>query len=114
MPARSREQYTTTIYVEKEFGPVDDRQPPVVEGDSRDPDLVLRIDGLRVYSRDEKFRSHQGAVEPDWKLGTYLMTDSGQVVAELGPDPAPIFKQCLLQGRVLKGIICAEDKQRHG
>jgi hypothetical protein len=82
--------------------------------DWRDPDHSLVLDGLRVYTRDSQYNQHQGAVEPRWEENdTYLMDSNGQVKVNLGRNPAPIFKQCLLEGRVLYGIIIARDEQSH-
>lgn len=85
------------------------------EGDWRDPDRILVLDGARVRTKDQAFESHSAAVEPDWsEHDTYLMwNDNRHQPVNLGRDPAPIFKEALLNGLVLYGVVIARDEQFH-
>ena len=84
--------------------------------DWRDPDRVLVLDGARVRSTHQAYESHSAAVEPDWsEYDTILQwNDNSHQPINLGRDPAPIFKEALLNGLVLYGVIIARDEQYHG
>lgn len=84
--------------------------------DWRDADRVLILDGARVRSTDTAFEAHQKAVEPDWsEFDTILQwNDNSHQPVNLGREPAPIFKDALLNGLVLYGVLIARDEQRHG
>lgn len=82
--------------------------------DWRDPDRYLELGGTKVYSRDTAFNTHTGSVEPDWDLGWYVMDQrTNKILMEFkGPCPSP-FRESLLEGRELEGIIIARDVQTH-
>jgi hypothetical protein len=84
--------------------------------DWRDRDIYLVLDGTKVYSGDEQWRNHGGAVEPDYSRGWWLQNQStGQIVLGpfTGPCPSP-FRESLLEGREMVGVIVARDFQMHG
>jgi hypothetical protein len=82
--------------------------------DWRDADEVFVFDGLRVRTEDKVFESRGGSVEPRWdEFDTFLMDDNGRVKMNLGRNPAPIFKDALLNGRVLYGCLISRDEQAH-
>src|SRR5260221_7307772 len=89
---------------EKVFGP--DEERGIAAGDWRDPDALLLLDGLRVYTRDE-------TLPPDWSQGAYLMDNATGKTFDLGPNPLAVFRQAHDEGRVLYGVIIARDEQRH-
>ncbi|SRR6266849_5065686 len=95
------------VYSDRVDGPNEERE--ILEGDWRDPDRWLNLNGIRVQSNDLAFQESHTKVEPDWSLGFYGMDERGHQV-----DLMQIFKQACLEGRVLAGIIVARDMQRHG
>lgn len=100
------------LYDEIVRGPNDERR--IAARDWRDPDVYLVLDGTKVYSRDAQYNQHQGAVEPDWDKGWYVMEQAtNKIVMEFkGPCPSP-FRESLLEGRELVGVVVARDFQRH-
>lgn len=125
--AAKKRVLTYTVYDEK----VDSNDPDAKtlgirqDGvyDWRDPDRVLILDGARVRTEDEAFNRHDrsAAVEPRWdEFDSFLQWNTaagGHPAYEtmsLGRNPHPIFKQALLEGRVLYGCIICRDPQQHG
>jgi hypothetical protein len=88
-----------------------------MEGDWRDPSVWVNIDGARMVSRDTRWRGHEigAAVEPDYSLGCYLEgPDRTQPhLLEFAGRPPEPFLSALLKGLVLRGVVVAEDQQRH-
>ena len=115
MPEGKREIVETVLYLEKETGPLPERG--IAAGDWRDPDITLDCrGGWRVRSRDVAVEGHeQGAAnEPDWaEFDTYLMNNTTFQTINLGRNPAPFFKQCWKEGRVIYGVLVGRDEQRH-
>jgi hypothetical protein len=85
--AEKKHEYTT--YDETLRGPNKERD--IDDNDWRDPDVTL-----------------------DWDKGWFLQEQAtGRVVMEFkGPCPSP-FRESLLEGRELVGVIVARDFQRH-
>lgn len=90
--------------------------------DWRDPDRFLVLDGARVQTDDAAFRSHDrnSSVEPRWdEFDSHLIWNSGTAdhaaysTYNLGRNPPQIFKDALLNGLVLYGVIIARDEQMH-
>lgn len=110
------EPYAITLYP-RQIQAWEGIRPDISRPDDwRNADIIFRLDGARVRSADGSFNSHTGAVEPDWsEYDTYLQwNDNSRQPINLGRDPAPVFKQALLEGRVLYGVIIARDEQFHG
>jgi len=84
------------LYDEKVFGP--DKERGIAEHDWRDPDIILTLDGYRVYEKD----GH-------WFL---MDNDTGRTI-ELGDPPQEFFRQAHASGRVIYGTLVARDEQRH-
>lgn len=108
--ASKKHEYNT--YDETLRGP--NKERGIKENDWRDPDKVLVLDGTKVYSRDEQYNQHRGAVEPDWDKGWYVQEQAtNKIVMEFkGPCPSP-FRESLLEGRELVGVVIARDFQSH-
>lgn len=114
--------YRTLVHTDKVVGPDDLWQ--VAEGDWRDPDIVMPLDGAQVYPTDAE-SSHS---EPDWDKGWELRWGDRDFI-EVPPDrpinpntrltfkgtgvpPDPI-RRAYLEGRVLAGVIVCRDQQKH-
>lgn len=97
----------TDYWPDRVDGPDKERQ--IAEGDWRDGDRILRLDGIRVQSNDLAWQESHSKSEPDWSLGFYGMDERGRQV-----DLLEIFKRACVEGRVLYGPIVARDEQRHG
>jgi hypothetical protein len=87
--------------------------------DWRNPDIEVKLDGGRVEVRDEAFRAHRGASEPDWSKGYYVWIDNGgqtKILFESSGDqhPPDWVKTAKMEGRVLFGSIILRDMQNHG
>jgi len=88
------------VYDEKVFGP--DQERGIAERDWRDPDVVLTLDGYRVYRKEEDGQPH-------W----FLMHNETMRSIEIGAEPMEFFKRAHDEGRVLYGTLVARDEQRH-
>jgi hypothetical protein len=91
--------------------------PAVAESDWRDPSVSVDIEGAVMVSDDPAWRGHEqgSGVEPNWDLGCHLEApgvSQRHIMTFKGEPPEP-FKSALLNGLVMRGVVVAEDRQRH-
>jgi hypothetical protein len=107
-------------------GTPDGDERGVAAGDWRDPDVVLKLDGARVYPADQNER---GASEPDWQKSWELRWGDRNFV-EIPPNrpinpvtrmyfrgdcrPPDIIVEAWKSGSTLEGVVVVRDTQRHG
>src|SRR5881392_3286303 len=94
------------IYPDRVDGPNEERH--IVAGDWRDPDRVQLLDGLRVQSSDRDWQENHSSSEPDWSAGFYGVDVAGRTV-----DLLAVFRDAVLNGLVLCGVVVARDESRH-
>jgi|SRR6185369_5223807 len=102
----------TEVWEERVDGPYEARE--IVAGDWRDADYVVEMDGWTMVSNDLAFQESHSKSAPDWSLGCYAVDSNNRTVLTFSGEPCTPFKEALLEGRLLHGVMVARDHQRHG
>jgi hypothetical protein len=108
----AKEILSFPVWKERVDGP--DAERFILAGDWRDPDRVIALNGLTLYSNDNTYQESHSKGEPDWSMGVQARDDQNRVILEFPGEPPAFIKECLLAGVLLEGILIGRDFQRHG
>jgi hypothetical protein len=108
----AKETLSFDVWPERVDGPNEERG--ILEGDWRDPDRIQCLDHLTLYANDLDYQESHSKSAPDWSMGVEARDDQNRTVLTFGDDPPEIVKQCVLEGRILLGVLIGRDEQRHG